>query len=354
MGKLQDLLKQITPIDKEICQKSREKWDEIGKPLRSLGRLEEMVIQLAGITGELEPKADKKAVLIFCADNGVVEEGVTQTSSDVTAIVTENFTKGIASINSFSKVCGAKTFPIDIGICKDMSSVKGVWNKKVALGTKNMAKGPAMTREECEQAILTGIQVVKELKDEGYNLFMTGEMGIGNTSTSSAILSVLEDVPVEQVTGKGAGLTKAGIEHKVEVLKQAIAVNQPDKEDVLDVMAKLGGFDICGIAGAFLGGAIYHVPVLIDGFISAVAANCAIRLAPECADYIFASHCSAEPAGQLALCAIGKEAYIHAGMCLGEGTGAVVVAKLFDFALAAYNEIADFDEADFGHYELLE
>lgn len=354
MSRLQELIHTIEPIDQEMCQKAREKWDEIGKPLRSLGRLEEMVIQLAGITRELEPKADKKAVLIFCADNGVVEEGVTQTSSDVTAIVSENFTKGIASINSFSKVCGAKTFPIDIGICKDMFKVEGMLHKKVAYGTANMAKGPAMTREQCEEAILVGIDLVRELKGQGYNLFATGEMGIGNTSTSSAILSVLEGVPVEEVTGKGAGLTKAGIQHKIEVLKQAIAVNQPDKEDVLDVLSKLGGFDICGIMGAFLGGAIYHVPVLIDGFISAIAANCAIRLAPLCKDYIFASHCSAEPAGQLALKAIGKEAYINAGMCLGEGTGAVVAAKLFDFAIAAYNEIADFDEADFGHYELLE
>lgn len=354
MSKLQEVLQNIEPIDQSMCQASREKWDEIGKPLRSLGKLEEMVITLAGATRNLTPKVDKKAVLIFCADNGVVEEGVTQTGSEVTAIVSENFTKGIATINSFSGVAGAKTFPIDIGINRDMSHVKGMIHKKVALGTKNMAKGPAMTREQCEQAILVGIEMVGKLKEQGYNLFVTGEMGIGNTSTSSAMLSVLEQVPVEKVTGKGAGLSSEGIRHKIKVLEQAIAVNQPDREDIIDVMSKIGGFDICGIAGAFLGGAIYHVPVLIDGFISAIAANCAIRLAPDCKDYIFASHCSAEPAGKLALDAIGKEAYIHAGMCLGEGTGGLVGAKLFDFALAAYNEVADFTEADFGHYELLE
>lgn len=354
MSKLQEVLQNITPIDQNMCQASREKWDEIGKPLRSLGKLEEMVIQLAGVTRNLTPKADKKAVLIFCADNGVVEEGVTQTGSEVTAIVSQNFTKGIATINSFSKVAGAKTFPIDIGINRDMTHVKGMVHKKVALGTKNMAKGPAMTREQCEQAILVGMEIVGALKVQGYNLFVTGEMGIGNTSTSSAMLSVLEQVPVETVTGKGAGLSSEGIRHKIKVLEQAIAVNQPDPEDTIDVMSKIGGFDICGIAGAFLGGAIYHVPVLIDGFISAIAANCAIRLAPDCKDYIFASHCSAEPAGKLALDAIGKEAYIHAGMCLGEGTGGLVGAKLFDFALAAYNEVADFSQADFGQYELFE
>lgn len=354
MSKLQEMLQHIIPIDKRMCQASREKWDEIGKPLRSLGKLEEMVIQLAGITRNLSPKAEKKAVLIFCADNGIVEEGVTQTGSEVTAIVSENFTKGIATINSFAKVAGADTFPIDIGINRNMTQVGGMVHKKVALGTKNMAKGPAMTREQCEQAILVGIEMVGKLKEQGYNLFVTGEMGIGNTSTSSAMLSVLEQVPVEKVTGKGAGLSSEGIRHKIKVLEQAIMVNQPNREDIIDVMSKIGGFDICGITGAFLGGAIYHVPILIDGFISAIAANCAIRLAPDCKDYIFASHCSAEPAGKLALEAIGKEAYIHAGMCLGEGTGGLVGAKLFDFALAAYHEVADFSQADFGHYELLE
>lgn len=354
MSRLDEILETIHPIDQAMCNAARVKWDEVGKPLRSLGKLEDMVIRLAGVTGELTPKVDKKAVLIFCADNGVVEEGVTQTGSEVTAIVSENFTKGIATINSFARVAGAKTIPIDIGINRDMSHVKGMVHKKVALGTANMAKGPAMTREQCEQAILVGIDMVRKCKEEGYNLFVTGEMGIGNTSTSSAMLSVLTGVSVSEVTGKGAGLSTDGIMHKIKVLEQAIEVNKPNKDDIMDVMCKLGGFDICGIAGAFLGGAIYHVPVLIDGFISAIGAICAVKLAPDCKDYIFASHCSAEPAGKLALSVIGKEAYIHAGMCLGEGTGGLIGAKLFDFALAAYNEVADFEHADFGHYELLQ
>ena len=353
MKTLQEWISTIEPIEEKICEQCRQNWDEIGKPLRSLGRLEEMVIQLAGITRELYPKADKKAILIFCGDNGVVEEGVTQTSSDVTAIVTENFTKGIASINSFARVCGADVFPIDIGIAKDMSKVSGVIQRKVAWGTQNMAKGPAMTRKQCEQAIITGIDLVREKKEQGYNFFLTGEMGIGNTTTSSAVLSVLEEIDPEKTAGRGAGLTSEGVTHKIQVIREAIQKNQPDREDVLDVMAKLGGFDICGMTGAFLGGAIYRVPVMIDGFISAVAANCAIRLAPACRDYMYASHCSAEPAGLLALQVIGKEAYLNAGMCLGEGTGAVIGAKLMDFALAAYNEIADFDQAEFGHYQLL-
>lgn len=353
MNRLHALLEEIQPMDKEICKEAQKKWDAIGKPLRSLGKLEEMVIQLAGITGKLIPKVDRKAVLIFCADNGIVEEGVTQTGSEVTAIVAENFTKGIATINSFAGVAKAATFPIDIGINQDMTNVKGMVHRKVAWGTHNIANGPAMTRKECEQAILVGIDMVGALKKQGYELFVTGEMGIGNTSTSSAVLSVLEDVPVSQVTGRGAGLSKQGVKHKIEVLERAIRINRPNRQDVLDVMTKLGGLDICGITGAFLGGAIYHVPIIVDGFISAVAANCAIRLAPDVADYIFASHCSAEPAGKFALDAIQKEACIQAGMCLGEGTGGVIGAALFDFALAAYQEVADFEQADVKPYELL-
>lgn len=349
---LEEAISNIKPINMETCEKARIKWDNIGKPLRSLGRLEEMIIQLAGIQGNENPTVDKKAVTIFCSDNGIVEEGVTQTSSEVTAIVTENFTKGLASINSFCKVCNADIIPVDIGICKDIKR-EAVLNKKVAYGTKNMAKGPAMTRKQCIQAIEVGINLITELKKKGYNMIITGEMGIGNTSTSSAIISVLENVPVEEVTGKGAGLTKSGIQHKIEIIKKAIEINNPDARDPIDVMQKIGGFDICGIAGAFIGGAVNRVPVLIDGFISAVAANCAIRLAPQCEEYMFASHCSAEPAGKLALKAINKEAYIQCGMCLGEGTGAVIGAKLFDFALAAYQEIASFEAAKLVKYELL-
>ncbi len=350
--KLEEALDLARPLNQEICEASRKKWDDIAKPLRSLGRLEELVIQLSGIRETVTPKADKKAVLIFCADNGIVAEGVTQTSSEVTAVVTENFTKGIASINSFAKVCGADVFPIDMGIYRDMD-VPGVINRKIAYGTENMTKGPAMTRQQCLKAIEVGIDLVGQMKDEGYDLLMTGEMGIGNTSTSSAILSVLENVSVEEVTGKGAGLTSEGILRKIEKIKEAIAVNKPNVEDPIDVLSKLGGYDICGMVGAYIGAAVYRIPIIIDGFISVVAANCAIRILPVASEYMFASHCSAEPAGQLALRAINKKAYIECGMCLGEGTGAVIGAKLFDFALAAYNEIADFETARFEHYELL-
>ena len=349
---LKKLLSQITEPDKKAMERAQIKWDNIAKPLRSLGRLEDMIIQLAGITGSENIEPRKKTVLIFCADNGIVEEGVTQTSNEVTAAVTENFTKGIASINSLSRVCGADVFPIDIGIARDMNC-KGLTDRKIAYGTGNFLKGPAMTREQAKEAILTGIRLVEEKKNEGYNLIITGEMGIGNTTTSSAVISVLTDSDPSEVSGRGAGLTSEGLEHKIQVIREGIALHRPDKNDIIDVLSKVGGFDICGMAGAFLGGAIYHVPVLIDGFISAAAANCAVRLAPLCAEYIYATHVSAEPAGRMALEAIGKKAYLECGMCLGEGTGAVIGAKLFDFALAAYNEIIVFDDVEFERYELL-
>ncbi|MDE5885338.1 MAG: nicotinate-nucleotide--dimethylbenzimidazole phosphoribosyltransferase [Oscillospiraceae bacterium] len=336
-------------------QKAQQHWDAIAKPLRSLGRLEEMVIQLAGITGSAEFPVNaefRKAVLIFCADNGIVAENVTQTGQEVTAAVTRNFTKGMATINSLSRICHADVFPVDVGIAEDLDC-PGLDVRKIAYGTKNFAEEPAMTREECETAILTGIALVREKKQQGYDLILTGEMGIGNTTTSSAILSVLEQVDPAQVTGRGAGLTNAGVTHKIQVIRDAIALHKPDAEDILDVMSKLGGFDLCAITGAFLGGAVYRVPVMIDGFISAVAANCAVRLAPACRNFLYASHCSAEPAGKLALEAIGLKAYLDCAMCLGEGTGAVIGAKLLDFALAAYQDTADFSKAQVEAYELL-
>ncbi|MCX7715569.1 MAG: nicotinate-nucleotide--dimethylbenzimidazole phosphoribosyltransferase [Clostridia bacterium] len=350
---LEEAIEQIAPLDVFIQKKSVEKWDNIAKPLKSLGRLEEMVVQLCGITKSLNPRVDRKAVVVMCADNGVVEEGVTQTGSEVTSIVAENFVKGIATINSFSRVCGADVFAVDIGINRQMQ-INGLYDRKIAFGTNNFTKMPAMTKEQAICAIETGIDFVSMLKKEGYQLVATGEMGIGNTTTSSAVISVLTGIEPELVTGRGAGLSKEGLKRKIKVIKEGIKANKPDKDDVLDVVSKLGGYDICGMIGCFIGGAVNRIPVIIDGFISAVAANCAIRLAPLCRDYMFASHCSAEPAGKLALDAIGIKPYIDCGMCLGEGTGAVIGAKLFDFALAAYNEIVGFDEVSFERYIPLE
>lgn len=349
---LTKLLETIRPLDENAMESARLHWDAIAKPLHSLGRLEDMIVQLAGICENPVPAPRKKAVLIFCADNGIVAEGVTQTTQDVTAAVTQNFAKGIASVNALSRICGAEVFPVDIGVAQALDC-PGVLNRKVAFGTQNFAHGPAMRRDEAEQAVCTGIDLVQEKAAEGYNLIVTGEMGIGNTTTSSAVFSVLQGLPPEQVTGRGAGLSDAGLQHKIQVISRAVAALQPDPGDVLDVLSKVGGFDVCGMMGAFLGGAICRVPVLVDGFISAVAANCAVRLCPACRDYIFASHCSKEPAGKMALDALHLRAYLDCEMCLGEGTGGVIAAKLFDFALAAYDEIAGFDAVGIDPYQLL-
>lgn len=349
--KLDEIIANIEPIDKKICNETKSKWNDVAKPLYSLGKLEEMVIKLAGIQRLANPKVDKKCVLVFCADNGIVCENVTQTGQEVTAIVTENFAKGIATINSFARILGADVIPVDVGVNAKLDYNLGIVNKKVAFGTKNFAVEPAMSKMECEEAILAGIDMVRRVKDEGYELVITGEMGIGNTSTSSAILACLTDSDIEKVTGKGAGLSKEGIERKIEAIKRGISANKPDRNDVLDVLSKVGGFDICAMAGAFLGGAIYHIPVVVDGFISSVAAICAIKLNPLCKEYMFASHISNELAGKMAMDILDLSPVIDANMCLGEGTGGVLLASMFDYALAAYNEVADFEKIKVKHYE---
>lgn len=345
---LQEMLQQISPLDSAAMETARQHWDAIAKPLHSLGRLEDLVVQLAGITGTANLPPRKKAVLIFCADNGVVAESVTQTTQAVTAAVTRNFTKGITSVNALSRVCGADVFPVDIGVAEELHC-DGIISRKIAAGTRNFAHEPAMTREQAERAILTGIALVGEKVAAGYNLIITGEMGIGNTTTSSAVFSVLQQLPPEQVTGRGAGLSGAGLRHKVEVIAKAIALPQPCRRCPARRPWKAHRAHRFCQAGA-----VYHVPVLIDGFISAVAANCAVRLAPLCRQYLFASHCSREPAGKLALEALGLRAYLDCDMCLGEGTGGVIGAKLFDFALAAYGEIAGFDAVGIAPYEKLQ
>ena len=349
---LEEAIKKIQPLDEEAMEYTRARWNTLGKPLHSLGRLEEMVTQFAGIYRDKNPHLRKKAVIVMAADNGVVAEGVTQTGQEVTKTVTENMTKHNATICIMSSMSGADVYPVDIGIATDCDN-PGVFPRKIKYGTDNMAKGPAMSREEAVKAIEVGIGMVADLKEKGYNVLATGEMGIGNTTTSSAVCSVLLDQSVEKVTGKGAGLTNQDLEHKIEVNRQSIALNKVNADDPLDVLAKVGGLDIAGMAGCYIGGAALNIPVFIDGFISSVAALIAIRLVPECAPYLFPSHCSNEPAGRMILDAIGKQPYILANMCLGEGTGAVMGFTIADYAFKAYWELPSFEQTNFGTYEEL-
>ena len=347
---LEEAIAKIKPLDHNAMEIAQKRWDSIAKPLHSLGKLETLLIQIAGITGNAEVDLSRRGLIAMCADNGVVEEGVTQTGQEVTAIVAENFLKYDTSVGVMCKQNHAEIFPVDMGMVTD---TKVRTAHKIAYGTQNMTKGPAMTREQAVKGLEAGIDMVRELNDKGYRILATGEMGIGNTTTSSAVASVLLKQPVEEMTGRGAGLTSEGLVRKINAIKKAIALNEPDPEDAIDVLAKVGGLDIAGMAGVFLGGAVYGIPVVMDGFISCVSALIAMRICPAARDYILASHVSNEPAAHLILENMGKEAIIHADMCLGEGTGAVALFPILDLAAAGYHSMSTFDDIHVEQYEEL-
>lgn len=342
----------VTGLDEGAMGEARRRWDAIAHPLGSLGLLEKEIIHIAGIQGTANVSLKKKAVIVMCADNGVVAQGVTQTGQEVTAIVTENMSKGDTSVCRMAAVAGGEVIPVDIGTARPVVGER-IRQKCIRRGTADMTKGPAMTRQEAEAAILTGVELVAELKEQGYTLIATGEMGIGNTTTSSAVAALLLNQPVKLVTGRGAGLSSEGLARKINAIQTAIAVNRPDPADPMDVLHKVGGLDIAGLAGVFLGGAYYKIPVLVDGFISSVAALTAARLCPAAEDYVIASHASQEPAGHMVLEALHAEPFLYAGMRLGEGTGAVAVMPILDMAAAVYGEMCSFDDTHIESYQPL-
>lgn len=348
---LEETMQKIRPVDVAAMAAAKQHWDGLGKPLGSLGRLEKALIQIAGIQRTGDVHIDRKALVIMCADNGVVEEGVTQCGQEVTATVAENFLDEKSCVAIMCRRAGTKICPVDIGMAVDTPRVE---KRKIAYGTKNMAKEPAMTREQAIAAIEVGIAKAEELHAQGYEMLATGEMGIGNTTTSSAMTAVYLGLDVETVTGRGAGLSSHGLQRKIHAIKQAIAVNQPDPEDPLDVLAKVGGLDIAGMCGLFLGGAAQRMPVVMDGFISQVAALTAVRLVPECADYILASHVSEEPGANILLKALEKDAFLTCGMRLGEGSGAVALFPILDFASDIYHKMSTFVQADIVEYQPLD
>lgn len=341
-------LKQPRCNDSEAL--SQRRWNEIAKPIHGLGKLEDVIIKIAGMTKNSQVTLGKKALVIMCADNGVVEEGVTQTGQEVTAIVANNFLTGVTTANILCSKANTDIYPVDIGVYADTKII----NKKIAYGTKNMTKGPAMTRAQAIRAIETGINMVFMLKEKGYEIIATGEMGIGNTTTSSAMAAVMLDVSAETVTGAGAGLSAQGIIRKVETIKKAIAVNQPDRKDMIDVLAKVGGLDIAGLVGVFLGGMVTRTPIVIDGVISAVAAFVATSMNSGAKDFMIASHISKEPAARLILERLDLPTYIDCNMCLGEGTGAVALFPLLDMAVAVYNGMNSFQEIHIEEYKPLD
>ena len=333
------------PVARAAAQRQ---WDSIAKPLGSLGALEKLVVDIASLTGDPNVDISRRAVVVCCADNGVVAEGVTQTGQKVTARMAEEMVKMNTAVCKMARIAHADVIPVDLGMVR---RVEGVLDRHVMDGTNDMARRPAMTREQALQAISVGVELVRDLKDRGYTLLVSGEMGIGNTTTSSALVAALLNLPAETVTGRGAGLSDAGLHRKIWAIERAITVNRPDPKDPLDVLSKLGGLDICGIAGLFIGGAIYGVPVVIDGFISGVAALIAQRLCPGSEIAMLSSHCSEEPAAKRVLAVLNKYPIIFANMRLGEGTGGVCLLPLLDMALAVYGGQATFDQVGIEAYQ---
>ncbi len=342
-------INEIQPSDKAAEDAAKARWNSVAKPLGSLGLLEEAVTKIAAIQGTADIKINKRKAVIMCADNGVVCEGVTQTDSSVTAICANAIADGTSNINAIAVVFGADVTAIDIGIDRDMQNPK-ILNRKIVYGTKNIAVGAAMTVSEAERSIIIGMDIVRDLKKEGVNIIITGEMGIGNTTTSAALSSVLLDMPPCKVTGRGAGLDSAGLKRKITVVERALTVNSPDPNKPLELLAKIGGADIGGMTGLFLGGAYYRIPVVIDGVISAVSALLAYKLNPLVSEYMLASHVSKEPAGCFLLEKIGLKPLITAEMRLGEGTGGILLLPLLDGALSVYNNAHKFDDIHIKRY----
>ena len=345
---LRELLQNITPPDEAAREQAHRRWAACAKPLGSLGLLETALEDIAALTGDAQAPLLPRAVLVLCADNGVVAQGVTQTDSSVTAAVTRNLAAGRTSVCRMAQAAQCAVVPVDMGMAGD--PVPGVADCRIAAGTADFTQGPAMTRAQAVEAVGRGIRLVQEQKAAGVQLLATGEMGIGNTTTSSAVAAVLLGQPVERMTGRGAGLSDEGLARKVDAICRGILRNKPDPTDPLDVLAKLGGFDLAGLCGVFLGGALEGVPVVMDGFISGVAALCAVWLCPAAAKAVFASHCSSEPAARLVLDALGKAPLLTAGLHLGEGTGAVASLPLWDMALAVYDHCYSFAEGGITPY----
>lgn len=317
-----------------VQEKARRRWDNVAKPLHSLGLLEDLIVRIAGVQETENVNIDRRCAVVFCGDHGVVRQGVSQTDSSVTALVAEAIAEGTGNINLMAAAADTDVLAVDMGM---LTPVPGVLDRHVGRGTADMTEGPAMTRAQAEQAIRAGMEQMKELRDRGYRIAVIGEMGIGNTTAASAVSAVLLGREPEEVAGRGAGLSDAGLERKINAIRKAIRVNRPDAEDPVDVLAKVGGFELAGMAGAFLGGLAYHIPTIPDGMIPAASALIASRINPGVTQAILPGTVSKEPADRLILEALGMEPVIHAQTALGEGTGGILLLPLLDMALRVYN-----------------
>ena len=335
----------IPAFDEAAAAKAHQRQDQLTKPTGSLGQLEDLSIQVAGITGLERPTVTRKGVIVMAGDHGVVMEGVSAYPPEVTPEMVQTFLHGGAAINVLSRQAGARVVVVDIGVASDFEDSPGLLRRKIARGTQNFLKGPAMSRAQAEQAIQVGIDVVEAEIAKGLDMVATGDMGIGNTSPSSAIVAVFCNVPVSQVTGRGTGVDDAGLARKIAVIEQSIAFNKPNPKDALDVLSKVGGFEIAGLAGVVIGAAAHRIPVVVDGFISGAAALVAAELLPAVKPYIIASHQSVEIGHKVIWDRLGVKPLLNLGLRLGEGTGAVLAFNLVEAAVRILNEMATFDEA---------
>ncbi len=348
-------LRQIT-IEKpseEIRKKVSDNWDAVAKPIDGMGRFEYLIAQIGGITGTDKIDISKKAVIIMCADNGVVEEGVSQSGQEVTAAVAQAMSKKQSSVCRMAEAIGADIIPVDVGINQE-KPIQGIHSRKIRCGTRNFRKEPAMTEQETIQAIAVGIDTVRSCKEAGYKILATGELGIGNTTTSSAVAAALLQTEVSLVTGRGAGLSDKGLLRKRQVISEAIEKYRLYHADALTVLKTVGGLDIAGLTGVCIGGAILHVPIVLDGVISMVAALLAERLVPGTKAYLLPSHKGKEPAVEVLMKELNIEPVIDGKMALGEGTGAVMMFSLLDMALSVYQESASFSDMHIEQYKRLD
>jgi nicotinate-nucleotide--dimethylbenzimidazole phosphoribosyltransferase len=338
-------LPKIAPLNEAMQAAARERQNNLTKPPGSLGRLEELSIQLAGILGQERPSIARKAVIVMAGDHGVVAEGVSAFPAEVTPQMVLNFLHGGAAINVLAKAANARVVIVDMGVAVDMPDHPGLIKRKVAYGTQNMAVGPAMSREQAEAAIQAGIDIVMAEIERGLDLVAIGEMGIGNTTPATAITAVFTGLPVADLTGRGTGVDDAGLARKVEVIEKALAVNKPDSSEAMDVLMKVGGLEIAGLAGVVIGAAAQRVPVVIDGFISSAAALVAAELVPAVKPYLIGSHESVEVGHQAILQRLGIRPLFDLNMRLGEGTGAAIAFNIIEGAARVLDEMATFAEA---------
>ncbi|WP_425058249.1 Nicotinate-nucleotide--dimethylbenzimidazole phosphoribosyltransferase [Sporomusa carbonis] len=346
MSILQETLSKISPLDTVAMERVQTRLDSLTKPIGSLGRLESMVRQYAGITGQTQPRIPRTCIVITSADHGVAKHGISAYPVETTLQMTANYlvAKG-GSANAFANFCGGDVVVADMGVAGDLSGIAGLWHRKIAYGTQDFTQGPAMTREQAIQAIETGIEIVSDRVQHGYQCFCLGEMGIGNTTASAAIVVAFTGLDPGQVTGRGTGISDSRMKVKIDAVRKATEVNKPDPQDGIDVLAKVGGFEIGALAGVVLGAAANRCAVVIDGLNTTAAALIAHAISPMSKDYMFASHLSGEPGHIVALKLLGLEACVDMGVRLGEAIGASVVVDMLSVSIKMLNNMATFEKA---------